>query len=78
MTAARAAARTTTKPLTRPTMHNPDSPGPTSPCAHVKIWAYRHSKLTHQDLAGVARAFGIPPAALVETALRTTRSSSPS
>lgn len=71
----RARARTKfTKPISRPTMHYADNPtGPTSPCAHERIWGYRHSRLTGEDIVAVARAFGITEAALLQTALRTVR-----
>jgi hypothetical protein len=53
-------ARTHTYPVCRLPIH--------AACQHRKIWAYTHSRLTDNDIATVARAFGITVNDLLETA----------
>lgn len=55
----RAKARTNTKPTTRILSH-----------PYERIWAYRHSKISEDDLDKIAKAFGVPPETLVETAVK--------
>jgi hypothetical protein len=58
----RAPARTHTKPVSRPPAHQA--------CQHHRLWGYRHSRLTGDDIVVVAQAFGITENEFMETVLR--------
>lgn len=55
-------ARTHTYPLCRPPAHQA--------CQHQRLWGYRHSRLSGDDVAVVAKVFGITENELMETVLR--------